>query len=283
MTLTARAPGKVNRCLFLGKPRADGLHPLVSVVQPVSLADHLTLADGEETDRVECPGVEGPNLAAAALAAFRATTGWDGPPVTVHVAKHVPVAAGMGGGSADAAAALRLAAHASGIPIPDGIAMALGADVPAQLDPRRCLMTGAGEHVRPLPDGPPEAYVIVPSPHALATPDVFREADRLGLGRPAGELAELEESLRGGDLPDALAVNDLEPAALSLCPSIGPALDRLRAAGARVAMVSGSGPTVYGVFGDFSAAVAVATHIDGSIPAQPAGAGFASVYPRNAS
>lgn len=277
------APGKVNRCLFVGRPREDGLHPLVSVVQPVSLADELTLAPGEGRDTVVCPGVQGPNLVADALAAFRAATGWAGEPVAVRVDKRVPVAAGMGGGSGDAAAALRLAAAASGLPLPAHVAMGLGADVPSQLEPRRCLMTGAGEHVAPLPEPPEEAYVIVPSRHALSTPQVFREADRLGIGRDPDELAALEHELAGGRLPDEMAVNDLQVPAISLCPDVEAALAALRSTGARVAMVSGSGPTTYGVFDSLAAARAAAARIAGSVAAEPVGAGFGAVYPQDAS
>src|SRR3954449_4595581 len=99
--MTERAPGKVNLSLYVGAPRADGLHPLVSVVQPVSLADELTLepAPGAVADEVVCPGVEGENLAGAALAAFREATGWDAPPQRLTIAKRVPVAAGLGGGA----------------------------------------------------------------------------------------------------------------------------------------------------------------------------------------
>ena len=117
--LRARAPGKVNLCLFVGEPRDDGLHPLVSVVQALSLADELTLEPAPpeaSADEVVCPGVEGPNLAARALALYREATGWDAPPQRLTIEKRIPVAAGMGGGSADAAAALRLAAHAAGTP-----------------------------------------------------------------------------------------------------------------------------------------------------------------------
>ena len=256
--LTALAPGKVNRCLFVGAPREDGLHPLVSIVQPVSLADELTLSVAAR-DEVVCPGVEGPNLVADAIAAFREATGWDGPPVRIAIEKRVPVAAGMGGGSADAAAALRLLAEHTGLPLPEHVAMELGADVPSQLRPRRCLMTGAGEHVAPLPPVDDEAYVIVPSAHALSTPAVFREYDRLGLGRET--LPEPVEPLAD--------VNDLEPAAISLLPEIQGALDALRAAGARIAMVSGSGPTTYGVFEDAAGAAAAAAEIPGSIVAEP--------------
>src|SRR5918912_1386864 len=159
--LAARAPGKVNLCLFVGAPLADGLHPLVSVVQPVTLGDELTLppaAPGTPADEVVCAAVEGPNLAAAALAGFRAATGWDAPPQRLVIDKRVPVAGGMGGGSADAAATLRLAARAAGGArngLLHELAVRLGADVPALVKPRRVLMLGAGERVEPLPPPAP--------------------------------------------------------------------------------------------------------------------------------
>ena len=112
----ALAPAKVNLGLFLGGRRApDGRHELVTVMQSISLADELTLQaarDGAEQDELVCSGVPGPpqaNLAAAALAAFRARAGWDAPPMRLTILKRIPVAAGLGGGSADAAATLRLA------------------------------------------------------------------------------------------------------------------------------------------------------------------------------
>lgn len=288
MTLVALAPGKVNLCLFLGWTRADGLHPLVSVVQPVSLADELRLGPapaGATEDVVECPQVPGPNLAGAALAAYRAATGWSAAPVLLRIDKRVPIAAGMGGGSGDAAAALRLAAHAAGRPGDarmQDLAPGLGADVPSQIEPRRVLMTGAGEDVEPLEPGPPMALVILPSAEQLSTPDVFREADRLGLARSDDELRALHERLRaalagGAGLPDELAVNDLEPAARSLRPSIDAALERLRAAGARHAMVSGSGPTVFGRFAGREQADAAAAELPGAVVAEPVGPEFAAV------
>jgi 4-diphosphocytidyl-2-C-methyl-D-erythritol kinase len=266
IALRTHAPGKVNLCLLLGAARADGLHELVSVVQAVSLADEVTLTAAEgERDEVVCPGVAGENLAARALAAYRAASGWDGPPVRVTVDKRVPIAAGMGGGSSDAAAVLRLAARAraaeragsaTGGSTSDAsleLAFSLGADVPALLEPGLALVRGAGERVRRL-DGPgvEGELLVVPSPHALSTADVFGEADRLGLPRAAAELegraAEVEAALARGLLPPELAVNDLEPATRSLCPPAGAVLDALREAGARIAAVSGSGPTAFGVF-----------------------------------
>ncbi len=259
--LRALAPGKVNLCLFLGGVRAsDGRHELVSLLESVSLADELTLAPAEagaRADEVLCPGVEGPNLAGEALAAYRAASGWDASPVCLRITKRVPVAAGMGGGSGDAAAALRLAAHAAGRPgdpLLAELAPRLGADVPSQLLPGAALMLGAGERVEPLEPRAAHALLILPSSERLATAAVYREADRLGLPRDPGGFAERETALRaalaaGDALPPAeLLVNDLEPAARSLCPSVSLALEAARAAGAAHALISGSGPTVFGLF-----------------------------------
>jgi 4-diphosphocytidyl-2-C-methyl-D-erythritol kinase len=243
--LRARAPGKVNLCLFVGEPREDGLHPLVSVVQALSLADELTLEPGTDHDEVVCPGVEGPNLAARALALYRDETGWDAPPQRLTIEKRIPVAAGMGGGSSDAAAALRLAAHAAGRPIPTGLAPRLGADVASLPRPGRVLMTGAGEHVEPLAPAP-LGVLVLPVDAALSTPAVYREADRLGLTRSHAELAQLDALVRVGTWAPE---NDLQDAARSLCPLIDQALAAARGAGADHALVSGSGPTVVGLFG----------------------------------
>jgi 4-diphosphocytidyl-2-C-methyl-D-erythritol kinase len=253
------APAKINLCLFVGPARpSDGRHDLVSVMQSLTLADELVLepAPGARADEVVCPYVAGPNLAAAALAAFRAATGWDGAPVRVTITKRVPVAAGMGGGSGDAAAALRLAARAAGVEdeaLLLGLATQLGADVPAQIRPGRALATGAGERVEQLPPGPPLGVLVLPSDAPLSTSDVYREADRLALARAASDLAarraEVEAALRDhGELPAALLVNDLEPAALSLAPAIGAARAAVARTGADHVMVSGSGPTVLGLF-----------------------------------
>jgi 4-diphosphocytidyl-2-C-methyl-D-erythritol kinase len=283
--LTTLAPGKVNLCLFVGEPRPDGYHPLVSVFQSVTLADRLRLEPAAgDADEVVCPEVPGPNLAAAALAAYREASGWDGPPVRVTITKRVPVAAGMGGGSADAAAALRLAAHAAGRPDDSlivALAPALGADVPSQIRPGRALVTGIGEHVEPLAPGPPAALVIVPSDAALSTPAVYREADRLPSVRDdlEGPRAEVAAALGAGVPPPA--VNDLQPAAISLCPAIEGALRDVTAAGARSALVSGSGPTVFGTFDDPEKARAAAEALRARHPraqaAGPLGAGHGAV------
>lgn len=250
-SLTETAPGKVNLCLFLGPSRADGRHELMTVLENVSLSDELTLTVGAAGhDEVVCPGVEGPNLVERALRMLR-ERGWSAPPVRIEIDKRIPVAGGMAGGSADAAAALRLAKRL--LPVDDAIlfeiAGALGSDVPSQLAPGLVLGTGAGDIVEPLPALAAHAFVIVPLPHALATADVYQEADLLGLGRGADDLA----GLRGG-WHEHIGVNDLQRAARSLCPAIDGALDAIRETAPDAAFVSGSGPTCVGLWwGDGSA------------------------------
>jgi 4-diphosphocytidyl-2-C-methyl-D-erythritol kinase len=258
------APAKLNLCLYLGARCADGLHELCSLFEPLALADLITVAEAK-SDEVICPGVEGENLAARALAGLR-ERGWRRPPLRVEIEKRVPVAAGLGGGSGDAAAILRLAAgEVDDLP---GLAAELGADVPSQLEPTLALVRGAGERVEPLPAPSPHAAVLLPDGGGLGTAAVFAEADRLGLGRGAAELEALAERLLTaagtGASPLAYAgllENDLEPAACSLRPEVGDALEALRAAGAPLAALSGSGPTAFGLFAELGAARAAAEQI----------------------
>jgi 4-diphosphocytidyl-2-C-methyl-D-erythritol kinase len=275
--LETRAPAKINVCLFLGPTRPDGRHELVSVMQSVSLTDKLRLepADGA-ADEVRCPGVDGDNLVTDAIAGFRAATGWDGEAVRITIKKRIPVAAGMAGGSADAGAALRLLAQHAGRGDREqllAIGALLGADVPAQVRPGRVLATGAGEVIARVPGVARYAVLVVPSPRPLSTADVFREADRLGLPRDAAGLADALAEVRAAlpDLPDALCVNELEPAALSLRPELQQTLDAVRDAGADVAMVSGSGPTVLGLFRDRDRGKAAVERFDGASVAKPVG------------
>ena len=267
--MTLRAPAKLNLCLYLGPRRSgptragasrdsgEGLHEIRSLFCPLTLADRIVVTDAD-ADELICPGVEGRNLASEALTALRAR-GWRRSPVRVEIEKRIPVAAGLGGGSADAAALLRLARDDV-----DGVAelaVELGADVPSQLDPAFALVGGAGEEVELLPPPGEFAAVLIPAEDGLSTAEVYAEADRLGLGRDLDGLYEIGGRLRaaagGGASPlryAELLVNDLGRAALSLRPEIAAALSALEEAGAEVALITGSGPTACGLFENIAAA-----------------------------
>ena len=259
MRTVVRAPAKLNLCLYLGASRDGGLHSLCSLFCPLALSDRLVVSEAEGArDEVVCPGVEGPNLAAVALDALR-TRDWSAPPLLIEIDKRIPVAAGLGGGSADAGAVLRLArGQVDGL---ERLAFGIGSDVPTQIDPSFALVTGAGEKVEPLPAPGEFAVVLIPADEGLLTAEVYAEADRLGLGRDPDELervaARLREAAGSGASPldyDDLLVNDLERAALSLRPEIAEALAALERVGAARALVAGSGPTVAGFFGDIARA-----------------------------
>jgi 4-diphosphocytidyl-2-C-methyl-D-erythritol kinase len=275
MKLRVLAPAKVNLGLFLGPTRADGRHELVTLFQSLSLFDTLEVQTGEgiESDLVTCtPEIEGENLATRALALLRARD-WDGPALQIRITKQIPIAAGMAGGSADAAAALRAAMSIAPGRVEEiaAIASSLGADVPSQLLPGVALGTGAGEIVEHFDQLAEHAYVIVPSSFQLSTPAVFREADRLGLPRTSEELharykAFLSVLAPGARPPDEMLVNDLQDAAVALCPSIADTLSALHETGAEQAMVSGSGPTAVGIWWgtDASARAGVAADLLGT-------------------
>lgn len=270
------APAKLNLLLQVGRPRADGLHPLCSVFAALDLEDEVRVERaGEGRDTVSCPGVNGENLASRALTAYRAAAPDAGlPALKVSIEKRIPVAAGLGGGSADAAAVLRAATELAAHPLdPAGlhaVAAALGSDVPSQLQPRAALVQGAGERVESL-TLPPMAFVLAPSSEGLSTTHVYAELDRL---RAAGVLPprdrldpEAARLLARAPVPELAGAtqNDLEAVALSLRPGLKGTLDALREAGALGARITGSGPTAFGVFAERALAEAAALRVPGAI------------------
>jgi 4-diphosphocytidyl-2-C-methyl-D-erythritol kinase len=266
---TVRAPAKLNLCLYVGPRRDDGLHEIRSLFEPLELADELRISEADE-DEVICEGIEGPDLTATALAALR-ERGWDGPPLRIEVSKRVPVAAGLGGGSADAAAVLRLArGEVEGL---RSIAAGIGADVPSQLQPRPCLVAGAGEVIEPAPPPAEHAVVLIPQAEGLATAAVYAEGDRLGSPRGDAELEAIRRRLRdaideGGSPLDYREhlVNDLQSAAISLRPEIEDALRALEEAGAAHAMVAGAGPTAFGLYPTAAESAAAAAELRNRFP-----------------
>jgi 4-diphosphocytidyl-2-C-methyl-D-erythritol kinase len=263
-----RAPAKVNLVLHVGRPRADGLHPICSLFARVDLADELQVEESER-DEVHCPGVRGANLAERALAAFREAAPEAARPLAVRIEKRVPVAAGLGGGSGDAAAVLRAANELGGRPLAASalraLAARIGADVPSQVEPGHALVTGVGERVERV-RLPPMALVLAPASRGLRTADVYAELDRSGRARAALDPDRLRE-IASGSLDDLAAAveNDLEPAALALRPELGRPLAALRERGALAVAISGSGPTAFGVFADRPKARAAAETIDGAL------------------
>lgn len=266
MSIRIAAPGKLNVCLYVGPTRDDGYHELVSLFDAVSLHDTLVTESGPPPlsgpgplDTVVCPGVEGENLVTKAFRLCRDAGLLSGAPLHVRIDKRLPVAAGMGGGSADAGAALRLVSEVQDRPLADyeAIAFALGADVPSQLRPGAALVLGAGERIVPVDprclSAAKRAYVIVVQPVGLATADVFAQADRIGVpetGIVARENDVVETVSAGMDLDGLceLVHNALEPAILGLRPELAGVTTALREAGARAAAFTGSGPTAFGVF-----------------------------------
>ena len=264
------AYAKLNLVLHVGARRVDGLHPVCSLVASIDLADEV-IAEPKESgeDTVECEGVPGDNLAARALAEFRSRAGKELPPLAITIRKRVPVAAGLGGGSADAAATLRIANELAGGPLgPEElahIAAGLGSDVPSQLDPRHALVQGTGERIEPV-TLPSLAAVLIPDEDGLSTAAVYAELDRIDGARETLDPTPLHRltALSRDELSKSLQ-NDLEPAALSLRPDLQERLDALIAAGAAGAAVSGSGPTCFGLFADRASAERAAERLPGAL------------------
>jgi 4-diphosphocytidyl-2-C-methyl-D-erythritol kinase len=269
-----RAFAKVNLVLHVGPPRDDGMHPVCSLFASIDLADEVEVEPAHR-DEVACPGVAGANLCQEALDAFRRAA--DLPPVRVAIEKRIPVAAGLGGGSADAAAVLRAANELAGRPLARDdlreVAAGLGSDVPSQVEPRHALVAGYGERVEAI-DLPPLSLVLVPAAAGLLTADVYAELDRLAGTRDSLDPDRLRR-LAGSPL-DQLAAgveNDLQPAALALRPELDGTLAALRDRGALAVALSGSGPTAFGLFPDAAAAELAATGVPGALVARARDAG----------
>ncbi len=263
MLLTTRAPAKINLSLHVLRRREDGYHDLESLVAFTGAGDVLTLAPGEPLGldvvgpTAAAAGVAGDNLVLRAARALAARV--DGLRLgRFHLVKRLPVAAGIGGGSSDAAAALRLLARANGLTAADPrlfeAARVTGADVPVCLDPRARMMRGVGDQLA-VPLGLPRLPAVLVNPGvALETRQVF---GRMGLapGQDAGlpPHPDLADGLDGSDLAARLrrARNDMEDAAGVLAPVVPHVLSVLGAArGCRLARMSGSGTTCFALFGD---------------------------------
>lgn len=292
-SLRLQAPAKINLGLKILGRRADGYHELESIFVPLSLVDEIELtveASTQSSVQLEllCAqlthfGVEEAVPSDARNLAFRAAQRFldvaDLPvSVRLRLTKKIPAAAGLGGGSSDAAAVLRGLAQIFPQTLSHEklaeLALELGADLPFFLDPRPALITGIGEKISPL-DSIPELALLLANPGLpLATADVYRayDANSLTMSEAGSTMRALwgicesawfsarntlqaqTQNSEAALLFEALLRNDLEPAATVLCPAIGDLRKKLAAAGAKAVGLSGSGPTVYGIFEDMRAA-----------------------------
>ena len=283
-SVRSAAPAKVNLGLRITGRRPDGYHLLQSHFVPLDLGDQVvvSLGPGDARGSAVALALEGrregvpagdDNLAVRAARAFLAAGGIERS-LAIQLDKWIPVGAGLGGGSSDAGAVLRLLAQLlPGAVEPDALAelaLGLGADVPFFLDPRPARVGGVGEQIEPLAALPGFALALVNPGISLSTAAVYRAYDALAPGAMPPDGAPALAALPG-DLPlealDAHLENDLEPAALRLCPPIARLRDRLRKAGAPAVGMSGSGPTVFGAFPDEAAAEAALARIELEPPA----------------
>ncbi|MBS4103050.1 4-(cytidine 5'-diphospho)-2-C-methyl-D-erythritol kinase [Tsukamurella paurometabola] len=276
--LTVRAPAKVNLHLGVGDVRPDGFHELVTVFQALSLHDDVTLTPSDALslhvtgDGARDVPTDPTNLAARAVVALAERYDRD-PNMRIDIAKGIPVAGGMAGGSADAAAALLGAATLWGLDIGrdelDEVAATLGSDVPFSLHGHTALGTGRGERLIPALARGEFHWTLALARDGLSTPAVYHELDRLReAGDPprAGSPDALLAAVASGD-PHRLApllVNDLQAAALSLQPGLRRTLRAGMEAGALAGIVSGSGPTCAFLCASADDAVDVGTELAGA-------------------
>lgn len=268
MAIEESAPAKLNLALHVVGQRPDGYHLLDSLVVFADVGDRVTVVPAERVT-LTIIGPEGGGLSAAednlVLRAARVFATGQGAAITLE--KNLPVASGIGGGSSDAAAALRALSRLWDLPIPSAdAALALGADVPVCLSARPVRMGGIGEMLTPLPDLPDIAVVLVNPRVPVATPAVFRALPRKDNAAldplPAAPLSTVA-------LADWLTRqrNDLEAPAIALAPVIGEVLAALAATRPLVARMSGSGATCFGLYASVGDATAAAAALAAFQPA----------------
>jgi len=276
--VTVVAPAKVNLSLGVGAVRPDGYHELVTVYQAIGLHDEVVarpaagfsveVAGAERRAVSEVPTDES-NLAVRAARLLADHHGVDGG-VHLTLTKAIPVAGGLAGGSADAAAALVACAELWGTTTPRdellALAAELGSDVPFALVGGTAIGTGRGEVLAPALVGSEHWWVVLESPAGLSTPEVYREFDRERAGSPPARPPEaVLEALRRGDVTalGAALGNDLQPAALRLRPELAEHLERGLESSALGAVLAGSGPTCLFLADGQAHAREVADHLRG--------------------
>jgi 4-diphosphocytidyl-2-C-methyl-D-erythritol kinase len=270
--VTVAAPAKVNLRLCILAREESGYHALETVFCALSLADEVTVVRGDAGIRLEMEGgVDvGPperNLAVRAADRFYREIG-EAAALDLKLVKRIPAAAGLGGGSSDAAAVLRALNALHGEPLPREVLLQvgveLGADVPFVLcGSPLALAWGRGERLLPLPALPPRPVLVAHPGESMPTPDAFREVAALrgGSYEPRATLIA-PAALASWDGVAAMATNDFEPVVLRRIPILSDALAALRASGARIALLAGSGSSIFAIYDAASARDAAAAQMD---------------------
>ena len=240
------APAKLNLSLLVSPPRSDGYHPIESLVQTVSWCDRLDVEPSREgRDTLESDLEDNDNLVLRALTALRSSS--EVPPLAMRLEKDIPVAAGLGGGSSDAAAALLAGAEFGGLPrsLLREVAPDVGADVQLFLTGGTLMMRGIGDDIEAVKPLVGCAMAVVVPNFGMATEDVYRRWDRMeGPLGPVVPDRDLPPGLRGG-MPMR---NDLLPAALDLEPLLGDFMADVAAAWGTTVGLTGSGSACFGYF-----------------------------------
>ena len=256
-TFRREAPAKINLALDILGKRPDGYHELRSVMQTVSLCDSVELAEGGEGFTLSMAGFTPPEgrktLEQRAAEAFFARLGRVMPPLTVRIAKRTPAYAGLGGGSADVAALLRILRDRYAPKMEDAALEAIGAevgsDMPVCLRGGTALAEGRGEILTDLPPLPDCWIVLCKPPFPIPTPMLFARADSVAI-RHRPDIPGMRKALENGDLEGVAGRlgNVFEEVLPPECGAVFAIRDALLAAGALGAGMSGSGPTVFGIF-----------------------------------
>ena len=266
MELSLFAPAKVNLCLHVAPAGKAEMHQVVTLMQPLTLGDKLVIRPGEPGLHFTCsdPKLNNrDNLVMKAARAWCRAAGQE-PAHSLHLEKKVPVAAGLGGGSSDAAAALMglnaLSGSALGVKELYRLARRLGADVPFFLAGVTALCGGVGDVITPRPDFPALYYVLINPGFAVSTAWVYGQFDLAWKNQKVRY--KIGDSRQSGPVWEGLLVNDLEAVTMRAHPELAKVKGALLGQGAVGALMSGSGPTVFGVFESAEAARKAASDLE---------------------
>ena len=260
------APAKLNLALHVTGQRADGYHLLESLVAFADFGDEVTV-EPAEADEFVVSGqfaswvpIDGGNLVISARDLLRDLLPGETPPVRIALEKRLPVASGVGGGSSDAAAAIKALTALWGVQVDENelatAALSLGADLPMCLAERPLIARGIGDEIEPLGSFPGVHAVLVNPGAQISTPEIFKALEKRD-NDPLPEWAAANDALGLAAALTGLR-NDLQRPAIEQCPAISDALEALRANGAELARMSGSGATCFGIFDNPGPAFAAA-------------------------